>query len=146
MSDLDKIIVLNQHLCEKEHKMFDKTTNMNYSLTEFGKNYFIERINSGNAFVALDNGEVIGYLIGSLVPPEPYRTVSKFAELENMIVLEKYRSKGVGKKLIDKFVEWCMSHKLNRIKVYASAQNLKAINFYKREGFNEYSIILEKEI
>jgi len=77
---------------------------------------------------------------------EEYKNVSKLAEAENMFVLEKYRSSGVGKQLLQGFIKWCKAKGVKRIRAVASAQNIRAIEFYRREGFKDSTLALEKEI
>ena len=52
-----------------------------------------------------------------------------------MGVLPEYRSKGIGRLLVDKAKEWARS--VNATKLYVSAYwgNTGARNFYEREGF-----------
>lgn len=64
-----------------------------------------------------------------------------------MFILEDYISRGIGKKLLQEFIKWSKwstSKKADRVKVVASAQNMKAIKFYQREGFTKTSFVLEK--
>lgn len=70
----------------------------------------------------------------------------KVAELENTLVLEAYRGKGIGKQLFDGFVEWCKEQDVGKIKVEASAQNEGAINFYHKRGFKDYALVMEVDL
>ena len=67
-------------------------------------------------------------------------------QLKNMFVLEEYRGKGIGTELINKFIEWCKERGTKRIRIVASVQNKKAIELYRKLGFNDYNLILENEI
>ncbi|MGV8169046.1 MAG: GNAT family N-acetyltransferase [Candidatus Nanoarchaeia archaeon] len=100
----------------------------------------------GCIIVAILNNNIVGYLCGGINKPEPYRTVKKSAELENMFVLEEYRSKGVGKKLFNEFKKWCKQHKVNIIKVTAFTANGRAIKFYRNSGFRDYTLTLETHL
>ena len=75
-----------------------------------------------------------------------YRKFEGYSEIDTIFVLEEHRKKGAGSKLIKKFFEWSKEMKAQRAKVNASIQNTKAINFYKQNGFKEYTLCLEKEI
>lgn len=146
IKNLRDIQNLNHQLCIKENKEFDATINKDYPLEQSGEKYFKERIKNGCALVAITDGKVGGYLVGAIIEHEDYRNISKLAEAENMFVLEEYRSSGIGKKLFNEFIKWCKSKGAKRIRAVASVQNTKAIEFYKREGFKEYNLTLEKEI
>jgi len=144
--DLKSIQGLNHELCKKEYENFDQTINPDWPLRPEGRTYFEERINKGFAFVATAGKEVVGYAVGGLVNPELYRNGMMIAELENMIVLEKYRSAGTGTKLVDAFFDWCKRMKVNRVRVVVSAQNSRAIDFYRRNGFENYNACLERNL
>ncbi|MFH1210354.1 MAG: GNAT family N-acetyltransferase [archaeon] len=146
INHLKDIQNLNLQLCEKEHKEFDPTINPKFPIQKEGEDYFKERIKNDCALVALFNGKVVGYLVGAISEAEEYRNVSRIAEAENMLVLEEFRSKGIGKQLFQEFIKWCKSKKIKRVKVVASALNKHAIEFYRREGFDDYDLVLEKEI
>lgn len=61
-------------------------------------------------------------------------------------MLEEYRKLGIGSKLFNKFKEICKENKINELKVIASYQNTNAINFYKKNGFEEAEITLKTKI
>ena len=146
IKNLRDIQNLNHQLCIKENKEFDATINKDYPIQKAGEKYFKERIKNGCTLVAIAEGKVVGYLVGAIIEHEDYRNISKIAEAENMFVLEKYRSSGIGKKLFDELIKWCKPKGAKRIRAVASAQNTRAIEFYKREGFTDYNLTLEKEI
>jgi GNAT superfamily N-acetyltransferase len=148
VKDLESIQILNGKLCLNEHKKFDYTVDSNFPFSKQGKTYFLERITKKNGcvLVALENKKIIGYIAGGITKQESYRTIEKLAEAENMFILEDFRNKGVGSELLDKFVDWCKSKNVNRIKVISSSANSKSISFYNKNGFSDYNLVLEKII
>ena len=81
-------------------------------------------MSSSNLVLVVEhNNLIIGYLIGEY----NYNNTNNFHIL-SIGVLEKYRSKGIGKKLIDNI-------NINNITLYVHTLNEKGINFYKRNGF-----------
>lgn len=148
INDLKRIQELNFLLFEKEKKEYDKFLNLDWTFGEVGTKCFKKHLTGKDscAFVAEDNGEIIGYLAGGEIKAEDYRNISKIAELDYMFVLKEYRRRGVGGMLHDVFVEWCEERKIKVLRVEASAGNKQAIGFYKRRGFEDCSLILEGEI
>lgn len=146
IGNLKDIQELNHQLCIKENKEFDPTINEDYPIQKEGKEYFKERIENGCALVAEVDNKIVGYLVGGMSEISDYRNVSKMAEAENMYVLEEYRSFGIGGKLFKRFVDWCKIREVERIRVVASAKNTKAIEFYKKEGFETCEIALERKL
>ncbi|MEK6891022.1 MAG: GNAT family N-acetyltransferase [Nanoarchaeota archaeon] len=145
LKDLKDIQKLNLLLFEKESKEYDKFLNCNWTFGKTGEKYFKKKILNKNncAFVALENNQVVGYLVGGITSGESIRNLPKTAELENMFVLKEYRNLKVGSKLYEEFLKWCKNNKVKIIKVEASAQNTEAVKFYRSKGFNDFTLMLE---
>ena len=144
--DLKTIQTLNLKLFEKENKEFDESLDVKWTFSEEGTKYFLDRITRGFAIIAESNNAPVGYLVGGEAESPSYRTIEKIAEIDNMFVLEEFRQKGIGKKLFDAFLEWCRKNGYQKLKVEASAKNKGAIGFYKKLGFSDYTVSLEKDI
>lgn len=148
ISDLKDIQKLNLLLFKKEYKEYDKLLDCNWTFSNNGKNYFKEKILKKNncAMVAIKDKKIVGYLVGGFTKGESYRNLPKVAELENTFVLKEYRNLKMGTKLYQGFIGWCKKNSVKIIKVEATAQNNKAINFYRKNKFKDYTLILEAKI
>jgi len=146
IDDLEDIRKLNQELFVYENGNFDKTINVKSSLGDDHKKRFVENIKNDFTIVALEEGIIVGYLVGKITKAESYRNVGGIAELDSFFVDEKFRSMKIGHQLIDEFKKWVRSMKIKRMSVTASAGNARAIKFYKKEGFGDYDLVLEQEI
>ena len=93
---------------------------------EKGKTYFIH-------LVAEEKEKIIGYLFGFLIK---YR-VGGEGELSKLIISDKARGKGVGSKLVKKFLEITTTRGVDYVQVTTSKENKKAIEFYKKCGFKK---------
>ena len=122
--------------------------NLKWTFGKFGTKYYRDRISNENScvLIAVINGKIIGYLCGGLTKAEAYRYLPVAAEIENMFVLEEFRSKGIGKQLYQKFRKWCKTKKVGKIRVEASTQNKLAIKFYKKNNFKDYALMLETDL
>ncbi len=134
-SDLLAIQTLNNELFELEIKNFDPYLIKDWALSKEGEEYFKNAIENAVVFVAEDNGVVVGYICGELTSV-PYYSF-KIAELCNMCVTMKYRKRGVGTMLTNKFFEYFKQQGVFRFSVTASFKNECAKNFYKKIGFTE---------
>ena len=145
MGDVEQVRARNQELFYHDSQ-FD--TSLEVTWPKKNKKYYVDAIKSKNALVlvAKDERTVIGYLIGSMIAVEKWRTVKKIAELENMLIVKEYRGKGIGTQLIQAFLVWAKKKKAERVKVVASSQNKGAIQSYMKNGFREYNLVMEKQL
>lgn len=143
-SERDTLIQLNQALF-KYDQQFDDTSNMEWTQTEEAREYFAARIADDDklALIAEHNGEILGYLVGAIEEPAFFRRTGKIGSLENMLVLERHRGRGIGKQLVERFFAWAREHGCARVSVVASAANERSIKFYRECGFSDLALTLE---
>jgi len=149
IDDLKNIQELNLLLFKKEREEFDKTLNCEWPMSEDGEAYFKECITGEEkcAFVARLDDKIVGYLVGRTHKDKVFhRILPLLAGLDNMLVLEEYRGKGIGTRLYQSFKDWSKSKGIGKIQVLASIQNTDGINFYHQNGFVDYDLILESDI
>ncbi len=148
IADLQTILDFNTKLCTKEHKEFDPTINPNFPATERGISYFKRTIedNDRSIFIAEVGEKSVGYIAGGLEPVGAFRLISNMCEVDNMWVDEEYRSHGVGTQLMDMMTTWAREKGTKRMRVVASFGNNRAIDFYKKKGFGELDVILERDV
>ena len=145
ITDLKEIQNLNKMLFELEFKNFDLTLDVTWCTSKEGTEYYEDAIKNSITLVAIYENKIVGYLIGSLKTQNTYNKYSQ-AELDNMCILEQYRKLGIGSKLFNKFKEICIENNIKELKVVASYKNKNAINFYKKNGFEEADITLKQSL
>lgn len=148
IKDFNDIIRLNTELFKNEYRRFDKTLNLKWTRSKSGKNYFKEQITKKDSLclVIESKKRIVGYLCGGLSIRAFYREKARCAELENMFVDKRFRNKGLGVKLVHRFINWCKQKNVNYISVTASVKNKQASKFYINLGFKDYDLILERRI
>lgn len=112
---------------EKEiypQKLFEEELKR-YSQEAFSR--FIEDENSF-AFVAVEKSEIIGLAMGRL-------TEGGLLDLSWVCVDPLAQGKGIGKKLINKVVEYSKSKGCHKIFAYTFPFLIPAVSFYLRSGF-----------
>ena len=136
---------LNYQLIQADKKN-DKLLNSKWTYAE-GRIFLKTRIQDKNSIflVAEFEGELVGYLTGSIIKIQSWRPVRR-TEIEEMFVKKNFRSRGVGSKLVKKFIEWSRKKRAGRILVIVYAENKKGITFYKKLGFFEDKNELEMEV
>lgn len=134
---------LNNEVFIDNHQ-YDPDLKIDWALSDDGHKYFAELVNNRDAIclIAEVDDQPVGYLAAS--PKISDYRISKCIELENMGVSPNFRSAGIGTKLISKLCDLAQDKGYLRLYVSAYFRNTEAINFYKRNGFNEIDVSLEK--
>lgn len=145
LEDLEVIQNLNNELFKLEKENYDPTLIEDWPLSNEGKNYFEDLILNNYVIVALIGEKIIGYLAGTINEKGSYEEV-QYGEINNMLIDDDYRGYGIGRKLIDSFKNYCKKNDIYSLKVVASAKNTNAINFYKKQGFDNFNTTLTMNI
>ena len=145
LSDLNDICNLNNELFKLEKEKYDPTLVEDWPISNEGREYFTDLINNHYVIVATQDNNVVGYLAGSIEEKGSYELI-QYGEINNMLVSDSCRGKGIGKLLIDNFKMYCKEHNIHNIKVVASYKNENAINFYHKNGFEDFNLTLTMNI
>jgi len=112
-------------------------------IDSFSKNYD-KKINESifssdevDGIVALEEGNVLGYASIHYIK----KITRKSGIIEDVVVKENQRGKGIGKLLVNNLIEKAKKNNCDKIILSSSEKNLK---FYKRLGFqkNEFEMIM----
>lgn len=146
-SEVEQIIELNEYLNDLSREKFDSTLSKTWKRSEECKKYFSSFFEE-DAFIicAYSESQMIGYLSASVYEADEFREKMLIAELENIMVLPEHQSKGIGKRLYEEFIAWAKRKNADRVKVGVFCKNKNAISFYKKLGFEEYDMNMEKKL
>lgn len=90
--------------------------------------------------------KVVAYVNGYIVENSEIYYKEPVAYLDCLCVDKDARKQGIGKKLIDEFSNIVKEKGAKYVKLNAFENNIPAVNLYKKEGFEEYSIYYMKKI
>lgn len=144
--DIEPIRVLNTKIFEEINTRCNPDIVPQFAQTQAGEKYFIDAFNraDGCFFVAENHEGLIGYVSGG-AKPFTYRK-SRYFEIDNLGVTPEYQNQGIGKQLLNTIASWAKDHGYQKIYIESYFKNTKAIAFYKKHGYQEIEISLEKEI
>lgn len=89
-------------------------------------------------FLALLGENVIGYLKLNYGPSQTELKDERAVEIERIYILKEYHGKNIGQLLLDKAIEMAKQKKADYVWLGVWEKNLRAINFYKKNGFVEF--------
>jgi ribosomal protein S18 acetylase RimI-like enzyme len=143
--DLKNIQKLNHDIMSK-NASYDPCIIIDFDLSEIGKEFFTKAMTNpqGLFYIAFDNKKMVGYINGG--PKKYVYRKKKFFEIENLGVIPEYRKRGVGTLLYNSLVQELKKHGYERIYLNCYSKNDEALCFYKKLGFEEIDISLEKDI
>lgn len=130
-------------LWEKNRQYHENSSE--YFMESYRSMNFEERIKAFAVFnedtmkisVAKRNDEYIGYCIST--------TIDGTGEIQSLHVDEKYRGNGIGKKLVDKHIEWMNEKHCKVIGVTVSQENESTIRFYSKFGFFPNTLYMQRK-
>jgi len=82
------------------------------------------------AFIALSDSNLAGFAVAGWLPQETA------AEIEGLVVDEKYRRQGIGSALIGACMEWAANAGASSIRLEMRASNAAVLALYHRHGFS----------
>lgn len=137
----DEIEVI-KNLWEKNRQYHEKSSE--YFKELYRSIRFDQRIKAFDAFnkdtmkitVVKSNDEYIAYCISTIIDGK--------GELESLHVNETNRGNGIGKKLVDKHIEWMNEKNCKVIGVTVSQENKSTIQFYKKCGFYPNTLYMQQ--
>ena len=92
----------------------------------------------------IDNSKIIGMI--SMVFLSRLNQNTSEMYVPELIVSQNYRSKGIGKKLINFSIELGKEKKCHRIRLESGNQRIESHKFYKHLGFEDSSIFFTKNL
>ncbi len=139
-NDLSSICELSQLLFEHDGQ-FTNEFNMNWSLSNEGRKFFTTQLKKKNSFIllALEGNKAIGYTHVTL-DTFAWRSFNPIAEVVNLSIAPEYRGQGVGTLLFQQAKAEAKKHGAKRLSVSAVLDDIRAVNFYKRQGFQDFSV------
>lgn len=112
--------------------------NENYSLIKLQKIWNEISLNNNNIYYigAIDNNKVISTCYLVIIPNLTVGGKS-IGFIENVITDEKYRKKGIGKKVIEMAINISKKNNCYKVILQSGIKREEAHNFYRNIGFND---------
>lgn len=141
LSDIDQLQKIGRQTFQETFSESNSEENMKSYLEEgFSKEKLIGELNDENSefYFATLNGAVIGYLKINFGESQTELKDSKALEIERIYVSKEFHGKSVGQLLYDKAIQIAKQKSVAYIWLGVWEENLRAISFYKKNGFIEF--------
>lgn len=106
--------------------------------------------NDGKCYLAIEEDKVIGLIMGCIPQYDEYDYLDykcpRRGEITELIVTDKVRSNGVGRKLMDTMEKYFKSVGCEYVLVDVFGYNEKGINFYNKNGYRTRMETMIKKI
>ena len=131
------MVAYHQRIYTKDDKFYNREAE---SVREIWKRFINKNIpdKSSQIWIAHDNGKPVAYAIGLIKENIPVYSIKRYGFISDLYVDQKYRGKGVGKKLIDRLREFFRKEEIKFISLEVNHNNYDSIRFYEKCGFKEY--------
>jgi len=118
------------------YKQLGKSNSSSFTVNEVNKIWDdnIEN-NNINYFIAEEENKILGSLYICIIPNLSNNGKS-IGFIENVIIDEKYRSKGIGKKLMEMAIEYAKENNCYKVTLHSGIKRTEAHKFYEKIGFN----------
>ena len=90
--------------------------------------------------------KIIGYCEGGIGKDSNYTLPRQIGYIYTLIIENKYRRKGVGKKMLNKLMKWFKNKKVKNIELEADARNNIGIDFWKNNKFFTYRLKMRQDL
>jgi ribosomal protein S18 acetylase RimI-like enzyme len=150
MEDFNSIIELSLLFAEFHHN-YDKKFKLNWFVSDSNKKWVSSYLQDQEKclLIALnEENKIIGYLMGSLLAKDDieHLELACASKVEELFITEPYRSSGLGTNLINSFFDWSREKGAESVYLEVLKQNTRGINFYEKNGFVEYSSLMEAKL
>ena len=96
--------------------------------------------------VAEADGQLIGYIHGTVGETPPVYAQRKHGALVEISVTASWRRRGVGGKLVAALFDWFRERGLAEVRVSRSAHNPLATAFWREMGFEPHMVQMRREL
>jgi len=97
-------------------------------------------------FVVEENEKLIGYTWINTYLIDYLKPKKKVGYINEFFITKKFRGKNISTKLMNKIIEWFKQQKIEFVSLCVFAKNEKAVDIYKKFGFEPFSIYMRKKI
>jgi len=142
IKDLDGIWILVKKLINFFHELDNcyKSSSQRRSIRVFLKKTFKDK--NTEIFIAEDNKIIVGYMMINVSKAQQRYSFDKLGSVWDVYVEEKYRKKGITKKLLKEALKWFRLKGVENIDLSVDKKNNVGIKTWRKLGFFDQETIM----
>ena len=145
MNNVIQIRKINKNDLERAFELLNELNGGNLDYKTFSHN-FDQKVQDKNSYCvcATDGDEIVGVLFSEF--RNKFYDYKKRLYIEDLIVDEKYRGKGIGEKMLLGLVEYAKNNNCGSIELTSVLENEAAHRFYEKNNFKKHSYKFKQSI
>lgn len=145
MNDTIQIRKINKNDLERAFELLNELNEGDLDRETFLRN-FDQKVQDENSYCicAANGDEIIGILFSEF--RSKFYDSKKRLYVEDLIVDEKYRGRGVGEKILLELVEYAKNNNCGSIELTSVLENEAAHRFYEKNNFKKHSYKFKQSI
>lgn len=126
----------------EEHTVHDRVYETSPGAEKTMRRFLADVANSGYSFlfVAASGDRTVGFISGELRQGSPTFLPKTWASVDDVFVEPEYRSRGMGRALLQSVQAWAQERGADGISLQVAAANARGRKFYEDLGFREISV------
>lgn len=130
----------------EEHASYDSVYTVSTEAEKTMRRFLADLTSSSHTFlfvaVSSDSpeAETIGFVSGELREGSPTFSPKTWASVDDVYVVPEYRSRGIGKILVERVKDWSKEKGASGVSLQVAAANERGRDFYRNLGFREVSV------
>jgi GNAT superfamily N-acetyltransferase len=87
--------------------------------------------------LGVEAGQYAGFAAGRTRNLQPYFGTGQVGAISEVFVGEPWRGQGLGRRLVERAVEWYRQQEISRVELQVVSGNPEAVKFYERLGWQQ---------
>ena len=148
-----KKVITDEHakICDElltELTQSERKYDLNIKETYIVENYFKKKYKQdcNCLLLLLDENIGVGFLFGFMRYEKGEFCYHSTGRIGSLYIKPEYRRKGFATQLISEFTKWCNKKEIKEIEIGVFKENIKAHSLYKKMGFEDTIIYMNKKI
>ena len=142
--DFGDLIVLSREFFQEYQDHDEGFYNIGTLEDEHITSFFKRTVDSDNGmtYIALDGEKMVAYITVFIEDQAPFYQIQRCGHISGLMVSPNYRSRGIGKRLMDEALVYFKEKGVVYYKLFTSVNNESGIRFYESYGLKHFQTIM----